>query len=348
MKKYNPAIKSFVAALFLIIICHCDLAADTVAFGYFSNRSENRGLDYLQQVLPNSFASALKNKHDVDTVKPGKLLFLNSESSGYAGREIEEKELPSISPYVGADYYVYGSYEPLAGNRIRLNVKIYKTYTNRVFSFIEEGQLETEIFRLVDRISYRIKNIASESMLYKSEAIAKKSKLSIITNIGGEDLNVLYYSFLKNGYRLSSVQGNELYTYIDENQINALSTMSASNAYYNIISDRSAIDLPHGTWSGTKYYKDLLEQRDVYNKYAFNFEKTFEELSKRIQNFQENSFDYFVVIGFNKDLKNAWIRCISIKHNRLIVTESGITGSSVEEISDKIINTLSSDLPGKF
>ena len=185
-------------------------------------------------------------------------------------------------------------------------------------------------------------------MFYKSETLAKKSKVSIITNIAGEELNALYYIFMKNGFRLSSVQGNELYTHLDENRIKSLFTISAPNANYNIIADRSAIDLPHGTWSGAKYYKNLLIQRDIYNKYAFNFDKTFDELTRKVRNFQDDTFDYIIIIGFDEDKKTAWIRCQSLKTSRLILAESEIKGSDVEEITEKILKTLTSELPDKF
>lgn len=348
MKIFNKHLAIMAAVVLFLITSDTDLLADSVAFGYFINKSENRSMDYLQMLLPNSFASSLKNKHNIDTVKPGKLIFLNTAESEFTGKEIEEKDLKKISYYFADDYFVYGNYQPLPGNRIKINVKIYKKYTNRVFSFTEEGKLETELFRFIDRVSYQIKNITSDSMYYKSDSITQKSKISIITNVSGEDLNLLYFSFLKNGYRLSSVQGNELYSHLDENQIKKLSTVSAANAYYHIISDKSEIELFHGTWSGASYYKNLLKQRDVFNKYAFNFEKTFESLSKKIQNFQPDSFDYFIVIGFDEDQENAWIRCISIKNNKLILTESEIKGKGVGEISEKIINTLTSDPPKKF
>ena len=338
----------FITAILIISICNNEARAESIAFGYFYNKSENRGMDYLQQLLPNSFASSIKNKHRMDTVKPGKLPFLNTEGSDFTGKDIEEKDLLKLSDELSDNYFVYGNYQPVAGNRIKLTVKIYKKDSNRVFYFSDEGRLETELFRFVDRIAYQIKNIASESMHYKSESIVNNSKISIITNISGEDLNSLYFSFLKKGYRLSSVQGNEIYTYIDEEQINKLSTISASNASYHIISDRSEIELPHGTWSGAKYYKELLKQRDLFNKYAFNFEKTFDTLSKKIMNYQTDSFDYFIVIGFDEDLEKAWIRCISLKKNKLILTESGIKGKNVQDISEKIINILSTDLPNRF
>ncbi len=347
MTRSKTFIKLFFLTAFVIINC-CRLNAETVAFGYFINKSDNRGLDYLQQVLPNSFASSLKKKHSIDSIKPGKLDFLNSNSSEYAGRDIEEKELPALSPLVGADYFVFGSFEPAAGNKVRLNIKIYKTYSTRIFTFVDEGQLETEIFRLVDRISFQIKNIASDSMLYKSEPLSKNSKVSIITNIEGVELNTVYYSFMKKGFKLSSVQGNELYTHIDEHQIDFLSTVTAPNATYDIITDRSAVDLAHGTWSGAKYYKGLLIQRDIYNKYAFNYYKTFDDLTKKVRGFQTDAFDYFLIIGFDKDRKKAWIRCQSLKNSRLITTESNISGRDVEELTDKIIQTLTSEMPDKF
>lgn len=348
MKILKKTIPAIIIAVLLINVNQGELHANSVAFGYFINKSDNRGMDYLQQLLPNSFASSLKNKHNIDTVKPAKLVFLNSEKNEFKDKEIEEKDLKKISYYFADDYFVYGNYQPLPGNKIKITVKVYKRYTNRVFSFTEEGKLETELFRFVDRISYQIKNIASDSMHYKSQAITKNSKISIITNASGKDLNLIYFTFMKNGYTLSSVQGNELYNNLDESRILKLSTVSAANAYYSTISDRSEINLLHGTWSGALYYKDLLKQREVFNKYAFNYEKTFESLTKKILNFKPDAFDYFIVIGFDEDQEKAWVRCLSIKNNKLILTESGISGNSVEEISEKIVNILSANIPDKF
>jgi hypothetical protein len=159
MKKLNKNLASIAISVSLLLSFHTGLYADSVAFGYFVNKSENHSMDYLQQLLPNSFASSLKNKHNIDTVKPGKIVFLNSKTSESSGREIEEKDLLRLSDHFSEDYFVYGNYQPLTGNRIKLNVKIYKRCTNRVFSFTEEGKLETELFRFIDRISYRIKKL---------------------------------------------------------------------------------------------------------------------------------------------------------------------------------------------
>jgi len=348
MKFFKKNLLSTIVSLLTIVFFNTELSAESIAFGYFLNKSENRGMDYLQQLLPNSLASSLKNKYDIDTVKPGKLDFLNSEKSKFSKKTIEEKDLFEISSLFSESYFVYGNYQPLPDNRIKLNVLIYQNKGNYVFSFTEEGKLETELFKFIDRISYQIKNIASESMLYKSEVLAHQSKISIITNITGEDLNLLYYSFMKNGYRITSVQGNELNNCLDEKQILKLNTVSTTNAYYHIISNRSEIILPHGTWSGKKYYMDLQEQKKIFNKYAFNFENTLETLSKKIINFQPYSFDYFIIIGFDKDIKNAWVRCVSIKNNRLILSESAINGSNIPEISEKIIKSLTSELPKKY
>ncbi|HOP61889.1 MAG TPA: hypothetical protein PK358_02185 [Spirochaetota bacterium] len=347
MKSTVNILKSLSATLIIIFMCHSAVSAETVAFGYFTNKSESSSMDYLQKVLPNSFASALKNKHNVSSLKPGKIPILNSKESKYTGKEIEDNDLIDLSSYIRADYFVFGNFTPLSGNRIRLTIKVHKTNTTKVFSFTEEGRLETEIFRLVDRITFKIKNIASDSMLYKAGTIVNNSKVSIITNIEGEDLNILYYNFMKNGYKLSSVQGNEIYTHLDENSIMSLYTVHTQNASYKIIADRSEVELLHGTWSGAQYYRDLIQQRDIYNKYAFNFEKTIENFTNRALDFDRGSFEYLIIIGFNDDKNTAWIRGISLKDNKLITAESEITGGNIEEISVKIINSLRTELSEK-
>ncbi len=54
MKILKKTIPAIIIAVLLIHVNHGELHANSVAFGYFINKSDNRGMDYLQQLLPNS------------------------------------------------------------------------------------------------------------------------------------------------------------------------------------------------------------------------------------------------------------------------------------------------------
>jgi len=347
MKKrvFYIAIFCLVQSLFLLNV---PLFAKSIAFGYFYNSSSDTSFDYLEQVLPNSFSSSLKAKYGFDIVKPSHLTLLKSYEKDGIKINLEDRDLLKLSKDIPADYFIYGDYEPTKENKIRITVKVYATNGKTLFTFKEEGKLEAEIFKIVDNISYKISNIASERLYYKSEAIANNSKISIITNIEGEELNIVYNEFLKKGYRLFMTQGNDLYTILDEDKINLFYTVTAPNASYVQITDRSSIEIPLGTWSGPKYRNDAIKQKNLYNENAFYYEKTMASFLSDLKKLDNNLFDYSIIIGFNKEKNSAWIRCIDVKRYKLILTETGITGSDISEITQKLIDSLSSKLPENF
>ena len=84
------------------------------------------------------------------------------------------------------------------------------------------------------------------------------------------------------------------------------------------------------------HYKKIIEEKKTFEKFAFDFSSTYNDFLKRLKGFDNNSTDYLIIIGFNDDRTNAWIRCLSIKDNRLLAAESGIKGSSINEIAKKI------------
>lgn len=334
----------------LLIIIFCLLwtsqsSAESISLGYFVNKSGNDNLNYLEKILPNSFASTLKNKYNVDVIKPGQLPFLAEKDNPEQIIEISEEDMLRLNDELDTDYFVYGYFKSLENNRIKLFINVFKKDTKSIFQFEDTGYLETEMFKLIDKISVQIKHIATESMIYKNAIVAPKSRFSIITNIEGEELNCLYYEFLTSGYKLSSTQGNELYNIIDYEQINKLYHVSGINASYHIIHNKKDIDLMYGTWSGKNYYNKMMEDKNTFEQYAFNFSSKYNDFLKRLKAFDKDSTDYLMIIGFDEDRANAWIRCLTIKDNRLLVTETGIEGSSVNEITKKIIHSITTGLP---
>jgi len=320
--------------------------AESAAFGFFINESKNESFDYLEKILPNSFAGTLKNKYNFDVIKPGQIsAFANDGTNGIKKEIIRDEDLSVLTKNISADYFVYGSFKPLENNRIRLNINVYKIGTKSVFQFEETGYLETEIFKLVDKIAIQIKNVANESLRYKNDTIKAKSKLSIITNLEGDELNSVYFEFLNNGFKISPTQGNDLYSLIDYEQIKKFYHLSGVNASYHMIDRRKDVELLIGTWSGTAYYKKKIEEKNAYENYSFNYLKTKIEILKKIKSFNSDQADYIMIIGFDEDKSNAWIRCLNLKDNKLLITESGITGSSINEITKNIITIITTGLP---
>jgi len=321
--------------------------AESAAFGFFINESSNESFDYLEKILPNSFASTLKNKYNYDIIKPGRIPDLSVDvDAGLKIQIIKEEDLQRITEDIDADYFIFGSFKPLEENKIKLTISIFRKGTTSVFQFEETGYLETEIFKLVDRIAVQIKNIANESMIYKSGTVSSKSKLAILTNIEGDDLNSLYYEFLAGGYKISPVQGNEIYGLMDVEQINKFYHFTGVNASYHYIHSRKDVELFHGTWSGVEYDKKISDDKKIYERYSFNYLDTKNEMLKKIKSF--DAIDYIIIIGFDDNKSTAWIRCLNLKNNKLVITETGIAGSSIDDITKKIIKSMTTDLPGNL
>ncbi len=320
--------------------------SESVAFGFFINESGNDNFNYLEKILPNSFAGTLKNKHNFNIIKPAQIPSLITEESSFK-TDFKEGDLKKLTENVSADYFIYGTFKSLDNNRILLKVNVYKKGTSSVFHFEEIGFLETEVFKLVDNIALQISNIASESVTYKNEKITSKSKLSVLTNIEGEDLNTLYFEFMKDGYRLSATQGNDIYGLIDDEQINKFYHISGVNASFHRIHDPKEIELMYGTWSGTDYYRSITEQKNIYDRLAFNYIQTKNDILKKFRESGTDNSDYLIIIGFDSSRSNAWVRCINFKNNKLIITESGIKGSSIPEITKNVIISLTTGLSDK-
>jgi len=336
------------SAVILLSFAEINASAESAAFGYFINESGNETLDYLEKILPNSFASALKNKHDFDVIKPAQIPGINPSDDKEAKKVIREEDLQEITDDICADYFIYGSFKPIENNKIKLTIFVHKIGTTSVFQFEDTGYLETEIFKLVDKIAIQIKNIASESMIYKNETVAPKSKLAILTNIEGDELNSLYYEFLTGGYKISQTQGNEIYGLMDSDQIRKFYHLSGVNASFHMIAGKKDVPLWYGTWSSTEYFRMISEEKKALDRFSFNYIDTKSELLKKIKAFSNNSIDYIIIIGFDDCKSNAWIRCLSLKDNKLIITESEISGSSIDEITRKIIQSITTGLPNKI
>jgi len=317
-------------------------AAPSVAFGYFVNKSGDETYDYLENVLPKTFASTMKNKHKLSTIRPERLKFLyenNDPTDERKLKTLKDRDLPVLTESLGADFLVTGSFVADEEGGIKLKISIYKTGTHFIFSFSESGNADRDLFRLVDRVALRIKQFVDYSMVYKKEVIGKKTKVAIISNVEGDELNSLYYGFLSAGHRVSMMQGNELQSFITDDNIKRFFQFQADNISFDFVGEKNQAELMHGTWSGTAYYRRIIEERETYRKYCTEFARYNRAMIKKLSDF-DPELRYIILIGFDDDREEAWYRCIDIKTNRLISMEYGIEGDDVAEITQKILTSL--------
>jgi hypothetical protein len=310
----------------------------TIAVGNFVNVSTNRGYDYLESILPTALAGSLDSKFRISTIKPR---VIEEVIKNKLQREYTEQDLYNISSQIKAEYFVFGSFEPLSDNRIKTVINIYKVSSSNIFTFTDIGYLEVELFRLIDKLSLNVKNITDPVMFYKSESIRPDSRLAVLTNLNGEDLNSLYYEILNRGHRLNSFQGNSIYNNINTENINKFYFITSNNASYRKIYYPEEIKLIYGTWAGSGYYSDLKNKQKIYERFTFNFNNTGQQAFSDITKAAPRQIDYLLIIGFNDNRNEAWIRCINLKTGNLIFTESAISGSSIEDITRKIMGNIS-------
>lgn len=322
-------------------------AADKLAFGYFINTTGNDEYDYLEEVLPKSIASAMRNRYSFRTMSPNKIQFLidkNTNALNKAERMIYEDDLAVLSESIPADILIYGTFTPDdETGRVKVKISVFKIGSDTVFTFEDTGELEMGIFKLVDKVAMQLKNYIDKHTAYKLEVIKKKSKVAILSNIEGDELNQCYYSFMTSGYRISPLQGDDIYSYLDDDSIKKFSKIEAANASLDYITSRKQVPLLYGTWSGVKYYRELTSARDTYNRFAFNFRKSMDNVLASISGL-DSELDYIIIIGFNDDHDTAWYRCIDIRNNRLMSFQYGIEGDTVDEVTQKIITDLTSPL----
>lgn len=322
-------------------------AAGKLAFGYFINTTGNDEYDYLEEVLPKSIASAMRNRYNFQTMSPNKIQVLverDTNALNKSERIIHEEDLALLSESIPGDILIYGTFTPDDDtNRVKVKISVYQIGSDTLFTFEDTGELEMGIFKLVDKVAMQLKNYIDKHTAYKLEVIKKKSKVAILSNIEGDELNRCYYAFMTSGYRISAFHGNDIYSYIDDDSIEKFAKVETANASLGYITVRKQVQLLQGTWSGVKYNRELTSARDTYNRFAFNFTKSMDKVLASISG-QDKELDYIIIIGFNDDHDTAWYRCIDIRNNRLMSFQYGIKGNTVDEVTQKIITDLTSPL----
>ena len=337
--------------ILLIIIFTAPIILDAkkpkykIAFGYFANLSKDRSLDYLEKIFPNTFTNTLRLKFDANVIKPFKINKILLKKNTQLKKQYPLYKVPALVKLIGADCFIFGSFTSLTNNKIRVSIHVYKKNALDIFTFVTIGKLETEIFNLVDNISLLIVGYLSKKPYFKYKQIIAPKKLSILTNLSGYNHNYLIYSFMKSGFKVSSLGSNELYQSHSITFINKLFHLSTKNNSFDLITDKRKMVFLFGTWMSSLYVKKVKNYKRIITQYDFNFIQQKNKILNKIKNNFDS--DYVLVIGFNNSKTRAWIRVVDLKSKNLVSLHNNISGRNVYIISEKIISFLKTPIAKK-
>ena len=320
-------------------------ATPKIAFGYLTNITKNKELSYLETVFPMSFASSIEKTFDVTTIKPLSLNKLLKKNKTILKKDYKEKELSDFLIKVKADFFVYGEFVPLPENRIKMRINLYIKSENKIFTFVDIGKMETEIFKLVDRISNSLFNYLSEKSFVVKNKIKKNSSIGILTNLHGKELNTLYYHFYKNNYKkIIGLNGNILRSNFSDELFNNLTEQKTKQNSISKIKKNTYLKYITGTWSSKKHIKKMKYFQSIFNQYDKNYINTRKNFLKSLKKAYSNKFDILLIIGFDNKEDNSsnsvWVRAIELKSNNLIWIEQNIKGNSIENIVSSILKKI--------
>lgn len=312
------------ATLFLFLLSGNIFAKPVIAFGYMHNIANDREFNYLEFIFPNSFANSINAIFDVNVKKPSDLEKELSEKKKSLQKNYEYYELPDFIKEIKSDIFIFGNFTPTVKNQIKIVLNIYIKGYNEVFTFTNTGKMETQISRIIDRISIIIINFMSEQNLYKVRKILPGTRLSILSNLEGEELNSLLVAFMEKGYPVSCFQNNQLKNIIDDDTIEKFKYITTVKNSYDIITDWRKTQFYHTTASGIEYRKSVNNVKSLYKDYDLNYDSVKGETLDRISEAFNDRIDILLIIGFSGNRKTSWVRAIDIKEKELIWMQSNI------------------------
>jgi hypothetical protein len=336
--------RSLTAALLVLCLILPALSTDAaprLAFGYLSNRSGDSNYDYLETIFPNSFAGAVQNIFSAKVMKPVQVNKKMAEYRLKLEKEYDPYELAALTDKLSADYFIYGSFALLPRDMIKVNLKLYRRSTNSLFAFSNTGKMEAEIFKLVDRTANTVIDFILNENFFTSSVVPKGSKIGILTNLDGEDLNFLYGMFLSKGYNVAGIQANELRNNFTADSVGFFTYFSAGENSYQMISDPRKMKFLHGTWTGERYYDEINCIKKMYRIYDLDYNETESDILEKLG--ARYNLDKLLIIGFNRGKRSAWVRCIDVRSKDLIWMQSAISGS-LSEVCLKMIDRMSDGL----
>ncbi len=316
-------------------------ARPTVAFGYLANKSGNPNFNYMEIIFPNSFASSFEAEYDCKVVKPLKLNELLEKKQLTLQKYYQDHELPQITKTIGCDLFVFGYFIPLPDNTIKIVLTLYESGSNQIFTFTNIGRMETEIFKIIDRITLVVFDFFEKNGFFMAKPIMPGSSVGLITNLSPTELNVIYAEFLKAGYSVIAIQGNELDCYYacDNKIMSYFQYITTDANSYDIITDWSKFTMTLGRWEGKKKQEWQEDLRKIYDVYDRNYKVLKNTALEKYKNVYPMC-DYLLFAVFDSSRKSCWIRAIDVKTKQLILMHPNIVASGLNTDLEKTTRQL--------
>lgn len=321
----RPAAALFACAL-LVLSALPAVAAPSMAFGYLYNSKGDPNNNYLETIFPNAFANSIKNIFEVNVIKPAQIEKLLQRHNQRLEKQYRPQDLPGVTADIGADYFIFGSFVPLPNDQIAITLNLYSRGLNKVFTFTNTGAMETEIFKLVDRITQIMIHFLGSDNYYRGRVVPPGARIGIISNVTGAKLNYLYASLMAKKYTVAAIQGNLLKNPLTGDSIAPFKNITARENSYDLVTDARSFRVLYGTWSGERYKRYttyMLRMFRIYEvEYLNNKYAALDRLAK------SSNIDYLLIVGFEGINGNrAWVRCIDIRGRNLVWLQKNIAGS---------------------
>ena len=311
--------------LFLGISPSSGAPQQSIAIWYVVNKSSDKDYDYLEKIFPESLALSISNVSSFVVNRPD---FIEDElykKKASLEKECSPSDVREIAKKIKTDFFVYGEFVPVKKNNIRTTLRIYSRKSDTFFTFTETVVITAEIFPFVDKITSAIINYVSEDR-YIDRVIPEGRKLAFITGISDVEIHELYLSFMRAGYKVSFVQNSSVNSRINDKSIMSFFHIATKNNSYN----------------------SAVIEADCYSPTPKDCYANEEDDSLKRLYASAGDVDCLVIIGFDKKRESAWVRGIDLKNRNLIWIEREITGSSIYEISNKMIMRMQTPMPDPF
>lgn len=279
----------------------------------------------MEIIFPNSIASSIEAVYDCYVIKPLKLNELLEKKQLTLEKHYDNHELPHIAKTIGCDLFIYGYFVPLPENKIRIVLSLYDSRSKTLFRFTNIGKMETEIFKIIDRITLVIYDYIDKNGLFMAKPINPGASIGLVTNLTPKELNSVYALFMHSGYSVAAIQANELNSYYshDDDIMRYFKYISTDDNAYEIITDMSLLQVRHGTWEGQRQKKirdDVVKQYELYDlNYRIlknNALKAFATVFPRC--------DYMLIVVYDSARSRIWARGIDVRSKQLIFMHSHI------------------------
>lgn len=334
--KFFPVLCALITTLLFPAVSH---GRPVVAFGYLGNESGQIDYNYIETVFPASFASSLQSLRDITVMKPDQVNAALNRYGATLRKNYKTSDLPDLAEKLQSDVFVFGKFFPLEENRIKIVLHLYVRGSRELFTFTDIGRMETQIYRIVDRVSVKIVNFLGEPSRYRAAAIPSGSRIGIVSNLNGAEANRLYMAFMKKDYRVLSIQSADLHSRIDNEIINKFKYIRTENNSYRDIEDFSISPLLTGTWAGKGHGDTLAAVKRIYNVYNRDYEKKVTSSMKRMSLAFNDGIDYLMFIGFSGSRTAAWVRCVDVRGGDFVWMETGVITNDVDPV-EGIVNGL--------